>query len=201
MFWENKNWWISHTNLDFLEVTGLAASLLLIYVASVASQGDCLPQAAKGKYLFLCLEVLVAQLCPNLWDPMDHSPPGSSVHGIFQIRILKWIAISHTLVHSCNCLDPASILFKKKKKKHLFIHLAASGTLCLTWSLSLQLPGLPRGTWDLSSLTRDRAHVPCIARRILNYWTAREARWQALWCEGSDASHVTNLSPVPSSLP
>ena len=30
----------------------------------------------------------VVQLCPTLWDPMDCSPPGSSVHGIFQARIL-----------------------------------------------------------------------------------------------------------------
>ena len=31
---------------------------------------------------------LVANSCPILWDPMDCSPPGSSVHGIFQARIL-----------------------------------------------------------------------------------------------------------------
>ena len=36
----------------------------------------------------------VTQLCPTLWNPMDCSPPGSSVHGILQARILKWIAIS-----------------------------------------------------------------------------------------------------------
>ena len=34
-----------------------------------------------------------AQLCPMLCDPMDCSPPGSSVHGIFQARILEWVAI------------------------------------------------------------------------------------------------------------
>ena len=31
--------------------------------------------------------------CPALCDPMDHSPPDSSVHGILQARILKWIAV------------------------------------------------------------------------------------------------------------
>ena len=36
----------------------------------------------------------VAQLCPALCDPMDCSPPGSSVHGILQARILEWVAIS-----------------------------------------------------------------------------------------------------------
>ena len=34
------------------------------------------------------------QLCPTLSDLMDHSPPGSSVHGIFQARVLEWGAIA-----------------------------------------------------------------------------------------------------------
>ena len=38
--------------------------------------------------------VLVAKLCPTLFDPRDCSLPGSSVHGIFQVRILEWVAIS-----------------------------------------------------------------------------------------------------------
>ena len=38
--------------------------------------------------------VLVAQSCPTLCDPMDCSLPGSSVHKIFQARILEWVAIS-----------------------------------------------------------------------------------------------------------
>ena len=37
-----------------------------------------------------------AQSCLNLWNPMDCSPPGSSVHGIFQARILGWAAISYS---------------------------------------------------------------------------------------------------------
>ena len=36
----------------------------------------------------------VAQLCPTLSDPMDCSPPGSSVHAIFQARVLEWGAIA-----------------------------------------------------------------------------------------------------------
>ena len=35
----------------------------------------------------------VAQSCPTLSDPMDCSLPGSSVHGIFQARVLEWGAI------------------------------------------------------------------------------------------------------------
>ena len=44
----------------------------------------------------------VAQLCPTLSDPMDCSPPGSSVHGIFQARVLAWVAIAFSVRSSPN---------------------------------------------------------------------------------------------------
>ena len=46
-----------------------------------------MPSSAKVK-------VLVAQLCLTLCNPMDFSPPGSAVNGIFQARMLEWAAIS-----------------------------------------------------------------------------------------------------------
>jgi len=49
-------------------------------------------------FLLQCMKVKseseVAQSCPTLSDPMDCSPPGSSVHGIFQARVLEWGAIA-----------------------------------------------------------------------------------------------------------
>ena len=49
-------------------------------------------------FLLQCMKVKseseVAQSCPTLSDPMDCSPPGSSVHGIFQARLLEWVAIA-----------------------------------------------------------------------------------------------------------
>ena len=36
----------------------------------------------------------VTQLCPTLRDPIDCSPPGSSAHGIWQARVLEWVAIA-----------------------------------------------------------------------------------------------------------
>ena len=39
------------------------------------------------------VKVLVTQLCPILCNPMDCSPPGSSVHGILQARLQEWVAI------------------------------------------------------------------------------------------------------------
>ena len=40
------------------------------------------------------IESEVTQSCPTLTDPMDCSPPGSPVHGIFQARVLEWGAIA-----------------------------------------------------------------------------------------------------------
>ena len=45
-------------------------------------------------YIYKRLCVLVAQLCLTLCDPMACSPSGSSVHEMFQARILEWVAIS-----------------------------------------------------------------------------------------------------------
>ena len=49
-------------------------------------------------FLFQCMQVKseseVAQSCPTLSDPIDCSLPGSSVHGIFQARVLEWGAIA-----------------------------------------------------------------------------------------------------------
>ena len=40
----------------------------------------------------------VAQLCPTLCDPIDGSPPGFSVHGIFQATVLEWGAIAFSVI-------------------------------------------------------------------------------------------------------
>ena len=64
-----------------------------------------LPWDSPGKntgvgchFLLQCRKVKseseVAQSCPTLIDPMDCSLPGSSVHGIFQARVLEWGAIA-----------------------------------------------------------------------------------------------------------
>ena len=63
-------------------------------------------------------QVLITQLYPTLYDPMDYSPLGSSVHGILQARILDWVAISSSRRSSqprnqtwvsCSAGDPGSI--------------------------------------------------------------------------------------------
>ena len=64
-----------HKELDMTEVTEHACKLTVT------------PSGMKVK-------VLVIQSCLTLCDPMDCSPPGSSVRGILQARILEWVAIS-----------------------------------------------------------------------------------------------------------
>ena len=65
----------------------------------------CHPWDSLGKntgvgchFLLQCMKVKseseVAQSCPTLRNPMDCSLPGSSVHGIFQARVLEWVAIA-----------------------------------------------------------------------------------------------------------
>ena len=47
-------------------------------------------------------QVLVSQSCPTLCDPMDCYPPGSSVNGILQVRVLEWVAMPFSRGSSWN---------------------------------------------------------------------------------------------------
>ena len=60
-------------------------------------------------FLLQCMKVKsqseVAQSCPTLSDPMDCSPPGSSIHGILQARVLEWGAIAFSGYEAKNPLN------------------------------------------------------------------------------------------------
>ena len=76
----------------WLEIEGVRkgeASLFLFPSKSESNSGD----AASPAWLWYSI-VLFAQSYPTLCNPMDCSPPGSSVHGLLQARILEWVAIS-----------------------------------------------------------------------------------------------------------
>ena len=52
---------------------------------------------AQNECLLLGVQIFFsAQSCPTLCDPVDYSPPGFSVNGISQVRILDWVAISYS---------------------------------------------------------------------------------------------------------
>ena len=72
-------------------------------------------------------EYSVTQLCPALCDPMDFSLPGSSAHGIFQARIVEWVAVSFS----------RGIFLTQGLHPHLLCHLnwqAGSLPLVPLWS-------------------------------------------------------------------
>ena len=54
----------------------------------------------RRRWISLMTWEVKCQLCPPLCDPMDCSPPDSSVHGIFQARVLGWVALPFSKVSS-----------------------------------------------------------------------------------------------------
>ena len=102
----------------------------------------------------LTWEMLVAQSCPALCNPVDCSLPGSSVHGIVQARMLAWVAI------------PFSRGFSQPRDRTLVSCIA--GKFFTVWVTRKALYYCyyyyyfwPRSMWNLSSLTTDWTHVPC----------------------------------------
>ena len=123
-------------------------------------------------YLLQCMKVKseseVTQSCWTLSDPMDCSLPDSSVHGIFQARVLEWVAIAFsteytsevaqscpTLCDPVDCSLPGSSIHKILQARRLE---------WVTISFS-------RG----SSQPRDLTRVSRIGGRHFNLWATREA--------------------------
>ena len=72
---------------------------LLFYALTYTSDfmGGCSPTTSLGEGVnlqLLLLLLLTLQSCPTLCNPIDGSPPGSTVPGILQARTLEWVAIS-----------------------------------------------------------------------------------------------------------
>ena len=91
----------------------------------------------------------VVQSCPTLCDPMDCSPPGSSVHGIFQARILEWVAIS-----SC------SESFQPKDRTHISCVSCIAGGLFTTEAP--EKPSFHMITCDLFETMKNNIWSPSI---------------------------------------
>ena len=76
-------------------------------------------------FLLQCMKVKreseVAQSCPTFRNPMDCSLPGSSVHGIFQARVLEWCAIAF----SDKSLYPALFHEFQTHRSHSLFHISA----------------------------------------------------------------------------
>ena len=68
------------------------------------------PYMTTGKTIALTATAAAKSLqsCPTLCDPIDSSPPGSPVHGIFQARVLEWVAIAFSAVRLTAIIKTAS---------------------------------------------------------------------------------------------
>ena len=64
----------------------------LVFLWLLHWQAGSLPLVLLGKPIYLAAKLL--QSCPTLCDPIDSSPPGSPIPGIFQASTLEWVAIS-----------------------------------------------------------------------------------------------------------
>ena len=68
-----------------------------LYQPRGVAWGERWEGGSKGReYMYAAAKSL--QSCPTLSDPMDCSPPGSSVHRIFQARVLEWGAIAFSVI-------------------------------------------------------------------------------------------------------
>ena len=106
-----------------------------------------------GVCVCVCVCVWVTQSCPTLCDPMDHSPPGSSVLGILQARILEWVAMSFSRGSS----QPRDWSWALHIAGRLFTIWAAREALSNCWECYLEIfhylaaLSLSCGTWTLQS--------------------------------------------------
>ena len=91
-FWASKGTHLIYTHLHSREGPYIFINLKLEMLNSI-----CLSFQPWKE-----VKVLVPQSCPTLCNPMDCSPPSSSVHGILQARILEWVAISFSKTFNSN---------------------------------------------------------------------------------------------------
>ena len=175
--------------------------------SKITADGDCSHEIKKhlllGRKAMTNLkwkksESEVAQLCPTLCNPKDCSLPGSSVHGIFQARVLEWFAISFSRGSSqprdlaqvsCTVSRPFSIWATSESESEV-----VQSCLTLCNPMDYSLPGsFTHGIFQArilewvaisfsrgSSQPRDLAQVSCIAGRLLHCsgffanWAIRE---------------------------
>ena len=81
----------NYTNIKFKWPWLIKAGAFLVTLSQFIQDSLLTKQFIRKGRMCVCS---VVQECPPLCDPMDYSLPGSSVHGIFQARILEWVAIS-----------------------------------------------------------------------------------------------------------
>ena len=115
-------------------------------------------------YIYSVVKISVTQSCPTLCNTMDYSPPGSSVHGILQARILEWVAILFS--RKCSQLRESNLDLQHCMQ--ILHHLSHQGRSKNT--------GVGRHSLSKrSSWPRGQTQDFSIAGRFFTIWTTREA--------------------------
>ena len=107
--------------------------------------------ATVGLWVWFCLESEseVTQSCPTLCDPMDCSLRGSSIHGIFQARILNWVAISFSR-GSFQPRDRTRVSCTASSRVYHLSHQGNSSVLYMLICVVFQIPHISEIIWYLS---------------------------------------------------
>ena len=135
----------------------------------------------RSYFLLQCMKVKseseVAQSCPTLSDPMDCSPPGSSIHGIFQAKILEWVTI-------------ASGLGRRNKFSSNFQTSSSAGSICPNPAWRHRLPSRSGHWLHRSALAGTAPGLTLLPRRPVMTPKPRAGRASAEVCAGAAQSRV-----------
>ena len=144
------------------------------------------------------------QSCPTLCDPMDCSPPGSSAHGIFQAKVLKWVAIAFSGTH-CYFQSKQSPELPAIQGAFTSISRPCSGAICL----HLESLGLQDQSWVFIGRTDAEAETPVLWPPHAKSWPLektlmlggiggrRRRGWQRMrWLDGITDSMGMGLSKL-----
>ena len=111
----------------------------------------------------------VTQLCPTLSNPMDCSPPGSSIHGIFQVRVLEWGAIAFSMTNLDGILKCRDMTLLTK--------------VCLVTAMVFPVVMYGCESWTIKKAEHQRIdafEVWCWRRLLRVPWTARRSNQSIL---------------------
>ena len=131
--------WMSTLSITCLTTSNLSWFMDIIFPVPI----QYFPYSIKLCFHHQRARVKWLQLCPALCDIMDHSPPGSSVHGILKTRILKWVATSFsrwssqskdvTWVSKISCIGSQVLCHQGHLGKTMHIHNCVWLTLWLSF--------------------------------------------------------------------
>ena len=131
---------------------------------------------------------MCAQSCPTHCNPMDYSLPASSVYGIFQVRILEWVAISssrgsfqsrnQTHVSSCIC-------------RQILYH-------CTTWQVCIYFISMSKfrtTAWKpMFQPSKERNYPQALVAQMVKSLSVRQKTW--VWSLGQEDPEEGNGKPL-----